>query len=336
MPPKQAAAAQAPFSKDERVLCFHMEMLYEAKVLEVRSADNADGWEYKIHYKGWKSSWDDWVPQDRVRKFTEENKDLAAQLLAQYKTLQAGKNANKSTRKGGPSGSGGAGGRAGGGSDMSSARGSEERTHGGTTTATGRAGQRRARDFDLEHEDNFHTRPSIKLPMADHLKAMLVDDWENVTKSMQLVPLPHVHPANEIFEDFLAEERPKYEEGSAALDIMEETIAGLREYFDRCLGRILLYRFERVQYKDMCALWNSAKDPKHQSAVDTYGAEHLARLLVTLPELIAQTNMDQQSANRLRDEVQKFTDWLARNVTKYFVSEYETPGQEYLDLARQH
>jgi mortality factor 4-like protein 1 len=134
-PSKQAAA---PFSKDERVLCFHMEMLYEAKVLDVQPGENGDGWQYKIHYKGWKSSWDDWVPQDRIRKFTDENKDLAAQLMAQFKMLQSGKTA-KAPKKGGKAI----------GSDPGSARGSEER-NAGNTTQSGR-GPRRARDFDLEH-----------------------------------------------------------------------------------------------------------------------------------------------------------------------------------------
>lgn len=133
---------QPPFQKDERVLCFHMEMLYEAKILDVMAAENGDGWLYKIHYKGWKSSWDDWVPQDRVRKFTDENKDLASQLLAQYKMLQSGKAAKQTTKKGGATT------RTANGSDMSSARGSEERTA-GTTTTSGR-GPRRARDYELE------------------------------------------------------------------------------------------------------------------------------------------------------------------------------------------
>src|SRR4051794_12968809 len=140
MAPKQQPP-QAPFSKDERVLCFHMEMLYEAKILDVQPGDNGDGWQYKIHYKGWKASWDDWVPQDRVRKFTDENKELAAQLRAQSNALKAAKAApaKKAT------------GRGAGGSDMSSARGSEERTAaGGAVTHSGR-GPRRARDFDLEH-----------------------------------------------------------------------------------------------------------------------------------------------------------------------------------------
>jgi mortality factor 4-like protein 1 len=138
MAPKQQPP-QAPFSKDERVLCFHMDMLYEAKILDVQPGDGGEGWQYKIHYKGWKSSWDDWVPQDRVRKFTDENKELAAQLRAQSNNLKAAKQPAKKPT-----------GRGAGGSDMSSARGSEERTAAGATTQSSR-GPRRVRDFDLEH-----------------------------------------------------------------------------------------------------------------------------------------------------------------------------------------
>jgi hypothetical protein len=91
-------------------------------------------------------------------------------------------------------------------------------------------------------EEGFHSRPSIKLVIPDHLKAILVDDWENVTKNQQLVPLPSPHPVNSILADYLASEKPKREPGSASADILEEVIAGLKEYFEKCLGRILLYR----------------------------------------------------------------------------------------------
>jgi mortality factor 4-like protein 1 len=56
MPP---AASQKPLTYDvqERVLCFHGPMLYEAKVLEIRKAeDKKDPPEYKVHYKGWKNT----------------------------------------------------------------------------------------------------------------------------------------------------------------------------------------------------------------------------------------------------------------------------------------
>ena len=44
-------------------------------------------------------------------------------------------------------------------------------------------------------------------------------------------------------EDYLAQERPKHVEGSPSLEILEETVCGLLEYFDKSLGRILLYRY---------------------------------------------------------------------------------------------
>jgi hypothetical protein len=86
--------------------------------------------------------WDDWVPQDRVRKFTPENKELAAQLHNQMKALQQRKPVGKQNIKRGANGS-----------DFSSARDSEERM--GSVAATGRGGPRRNRDYDLEHVSRF-------------------------------------------------------------------------------------------------------------------------------------------------------------------------------------
>lgn len=67
---------QVFFVKDEWVFCFYMEMLYEVKIFDVQVVDSSDGWQYKIYYKGWKFSWDDWVLQDCVCKFIDENKEL--------------------------------------------------------------------------------------------------------------------------------------------------------------------------------------------------------------------------------------------------------------------
>jgi mortality factor 4-like protein 1 len=38
----------------------------------------------------------------------------------------------------------------------------------------------------------------IKIPIPDHIKAILVDDWENVTKNQQLVPLPAAQNVDKI------------------------------------------------------------------------------------------------------------------------------------------
>jgi mortality factor 4-like protein 1 len=54
-----APAPEPMFKKDEKTLCFHHELLYDAKILDVRQVDPDDkksGFEYKVHYKGWKNT----------------------------------------------------------------------------------------------------------------------------------------------------------------------------------------------------------------------------------------------------------------------------------------
>lgn len=53
-----------------------------------------------------------------------------------------------------------------------------------------------------------------------------------------------------------------------------------------------------------------------------------------MPELIAQTNMDQPSTNRLREELSKVTLWLSKNSDKFFATRYMTASNEYIEKTR--
>jgi hypothetical protein len=100
-------------------------------------------------------------------------------------------------------------------------------------------------------EETFHLRPSIRITIPDHLKTLLVDDWENVTKSLLLVPLPSKAPANFIIDSYYDEEKGSRRLGSADLDVLEEFCAGMKVYFEKSVGKILLYRFERGQLAEV-------------------------------------------------------------------------------------
>ena len=56
-----------------------------------------------------------------------------------------------------------------------------------------------------------------------------------------------------------------------------------------------------------------------------------------MPELIAQTNMDQQSVNRLREELGKICQWISKRVSSIFTVAYEPISNDYIDkgLSRQ-
>ena len=111
------------------------------------------------------------------------------------------------------------------------------------------------------------------------MKGLLVDDWENVTKSLELVAIPHKYPVSAILNDYFDQEMAKRQPESIEASILEEVIAGVREYFNKALGRILLYRFEREQWLNIYKRLESGTDElAGKQPADVYGGEHLLRL----------------------------------------------------------
>lgn len=115
--------------------------------------------------------------------------------------------------------------------------------------------------------------------MPDRLKSLLVDDWENITKNLQLVQLPSSKPASVILDEYFEETRVRRRLNRTETDILEEVIQGLKEYFNKACGRLLLYRFEREQYFDVhTRLESPTSDLAGKTLADVYGGEHLLRL----------------------------------------------------------
>nr|OQO09796.1 hypothetical protein B0A51_17926 [Rachicladosporium sp. CCFEE 5018] len=317
------------YNKDEKVLCFHLELLYEAKVLDYKPKDpndKRDGFLYRVHYKGWKNTWDDWVPGERIRKLNDENRELASNLKKDH-------DAQRRAASGKPSIASTTGKRRGLGSDApgSSARGSEDRSSAAPPPPP--RGTKRAREIEgIDKEENFISRPAVKIELPSTLKSILVDDWEKVTKDNRIVSLPHPAPITKFLNLYEAEELRKEDRhpGSAGADILEEVIAGVREYFNKAVGRILLYRFERQQFQEWHKeLQKGSGEYAGMTFCDIYGCEHLLRLFVSMPDLIVHTNMDSQAIRALRTELVKMTTYLAKHVDAYLSHDYEHVGPDY-------
>ncbi|KAI8821401.1 MRG-domain-containing protein [Fimicolochytrium jonesii] len=287
------------FNDGEQILCFHGPMLYEAKVLKAEiwtgKADHEDGPYYYIHYKGWKQSWDEWVPEARILKYNAENLARQAELHQTLNTKKA-KDAKKSQAK-------------------------EE--------SKDTKGRKRPREHDAEKEDDFLKRPEVKITIPDALKSQLVEDWENVTKNHRLVRLPRDVTVVDVLERYKAslqssKGKRAAKESARFDDSLQEVLDGIRIYFDRSLGNLLLYRFERQQYVDL------KKGHPDKPMSDLYGAEHLLRLFVQFPALIAHSNMETDAIAVLKDHLTHILEFLEAHQQELFLKEYDNASPAYL------
>ncbi|KAJ3414573.1 Esa1p-associated factor [Chytridiales sp. JEL 0842] len=288
------------FAENERILCFHGPLLYEAKVLKGemwtgKPNPEDDGPHYFIHYKGWKQTWDEWVPESRTLKYTEENLKMQADL---NESLSAKKNK------------------------------SHEKKAAAETSSDKSSSKKRPRDSG-EKEDEYLKRPEIKIALPESLKIQLVDDWEDVTKNQKLVSLPRNPNVTTIIRQYKeAALKKSSTKESFQADVIAEFVEGLKCYFDKALGNILLYRFERQQYVEL-----RKKFPEKDMA-DVYGAEHLLRLFVQLPQLIAHTNMDQDTIALLKDQFAEFLKYLEAHSSDLFLSSYENASPTYIAVSK--
>jgi mortality factor 4-like protein 1 len=92
-------------------------------------------------------------------------------------------------------------------------------------------------------------------------------------------------------------------------------LKGLRCYFDKALPAMLLYKKERQQYSE------EVKGDVSPSTI--YGAEHLLRLFVKLPELLASVNMEEDALNKLQQKLLDILKFLQKNQSSFFLSAYD-------------
>ncbi|KAI6127145.1 MRG-domain-containing protein [Pisolithus sp. B1] len=308
------------YSVGERVLCYHGPLIYEAKILKAEVWDESNtktsavGPHFFVHYKGWKQTWDEWVSITRLLKYDETNVALQKALTNQASAAAA-------------SSSGAAKGKSASGGTSTAGMGSGRARKDGRGTKRGR------------EEDDSHRKPEMKLNVPEVLKVQLVDDWEAVTKNNQLVPLPRKPNVLDILQEF-KDHVIKMGKQTSLRDpelILPTITSGLQVYFDRSLGANLLYRFERPQYAEIRKTYVTGPkvvvgQEKEMSAI--YGAEHLLRMLVSLPQMVANSTMDGESVGLVKDYVNELLVFLVDERSRFFLTEYESSSLQYQNISR--
>ncbi|KAK3221666.1 hypothetical protein Dsin_008691 [Dipteronia sinensis] len=277
------------FSESERVLAYHGPRIYEAKVqkAELRKKE----WRYYVHYLGWSKNWDEWVGADRLMKITEEN-------VMKQKALEKKLGVDKSSKSG----------RSAQTKQKSSTDAKVDKEDLKSNAAKGK---KRKSDSGVE-KDTLSTEKFVKIQIPATLKKQLVDDWEFINQQDKLVKLPRSPNVDEILSKYLQYRSKK--DGMMS-DSIGEILKGIRCYFDKALPVTLLYKKERQQYHDVVL--------DNVSPSTIYGAEHLLRLFVKLPELLAYVNIEEETLTRLQQKLIDFLKFLQKNHSTFFLSAYD-------------
>ncbi|XP_024166429.1 protein MRG1 isoform X2 [Rosa chinensis] len=162
----------------------------------------------------------------------------------------------------------------------------------------------------------------IRMPHA--LRKQLVDDCESVTHLGKLVKLPRTPNVDDILKKYL-----EYRSNSDDLKAhsVEEILKGLCCYFDKALPVMLLYKNERPQYEKAIA--------DNVSPSSVYGAEHLLRLFVKLPELLVEANIEEETLKELLQRLADFLKFLHKNQSAFFLSSYHVPEDTEISTNKQ-
>ncbi|XP_022132047.1 protein MRG1-like isoform X2 [Momordica charantia] len=174
-------------------------------------------------------------------------------------------------------------------------------------------GRKRKNDASKEkNATNVEKLVNIHIPVK--LKKQLVDDSEFVTHLGKLVKLPRTPNVEDIMKKYL---EYRLKKDGTRDESVGEVVKGLICYFDKALPVMLLYKGERRQFEELVI------DDVSPSTI--YGAEHLLRLFVRLPELLSQANIEEETLMELQQKLVDLLKFLRKNQSAFFLSSYHVP-----------
>lgn len=94
----------------------------------------------------------------------------------------------------------------------------------------------------------------------------------------------------------------------------------------------MLYKQERYQYVNVRIQYVTGPNVKievQKEMSEVYGAEHLLRMLVSLPKMVASAGMDPESIGLVKAYVDELLGYMERERETIFQEEYEPMTVQY-------
>ena len=305
------------FFENEKILCYQVNIIYEAKCLRIRRTGDDGALSYLVHYAGWNKNHDEWVPASRMLKHTPQN-------LKKQEECVHSVNINRSKRV-----------KLGNGIKLQSARAAaatQVKNSNDCTAVAAAAGASSAatvaKNSSKVNKKNEKVEASDEPPAPDEkvdgpiqipkqLKDLLVDDSWFVHENKMLFELPCGVTVEKMIDLYQRDMNKNTE-------VNREELKTMKEVFNVTLPSRLLHKFERPQLGDMID-----KYPNKQPA-EIYGFPHFLRFLSTVEASMERANIVELTRKNIRSYCQEIVDYMCRNSDSlYDAREYYYAPAEY-------
>jgi len=341
---------QQKYKVDEKVLCFHGPLLYEAKCTKVKKEGNS--FSYLIHYQGWNKNWDEWVSDSRMLKQNQDNLEKQRKLLSSHmaqtkgskksrkdtrsKSTKGGSDSNSNSRASTPVGDAkevkvvapavGSGGHTRGNKrafveDDKSTSSREEEVK---DVNTGNKKKRRKIETPVFLDD----ASSLNIDIPTELKYILCRDWDNIVNKKRLFNIPAKVTVTNIIDQYISHlnTTPALLDSPVKQSLAVEVMRGFGDYFNVSLGSQLLYSFERYQYKQDCENAGAVQP------CDLYGSQHLLRLMLKVGDYLSSSKFVESDVKSIEEQLEDFLVYLNTNRSMFFMKKsYYNATQEYIN-----
>ena len=325
--PDKCKEIKDKWKEGEKILCFHGPLIYEAKIQQVEIQNSIP--KYFIHYRGWNKNWDEWVPEARMMKYSNDNVEIQKDLCLAHEAKESAKKLKlkqdhvfavprnpspvpkkeeKGRRKAG-------------------AKPKKRDEGSGSENFLIKNGKQMSLcppDNTVESEEQYKTKLEIKIRIPEELKSYIVDDWVQICNKKRLVVLPAKITADGLLTEYTrvkTANRAEKMKNNKEKAILEVT-AGIREYFNVMLTSQLLYKHERPQYEQ------AVKADPMMVPCKTYGVVHLLRLFTKLGEILIYTPLGEKSINILLFYINDILIYIKKNASLLFsLSDYSLEAQ---------
>lgn len=263
---------------DDRIICEHKGLKYEARVLKIDDKSKSGDVQFLVHYQGWNKNWDEWVGENRVFQYNDTN--LAA--MKEQKVSQSKSRGTGSARK----------------------KLAVQLNQSNTSTVSSQ-GSVSAAPIITEPEEPIQLDKEVKIKIPESLKDLLIDDDNNI-KNKKLTFLPAKTNISTILKDFIHHKKTAAKISVDKEVVLNELTLGIKDYFNAMLGAHLLYKFERLQYQTL--LKDNGKDA---DLTAHYGVIHLVRLFTKIGRPLAVTSLDSQSIQKIVNYIQDLLKFIS-------------------------